>query len=175
MSKIYVDIKFTRALDQSFFAQIDSCFDRAGYFRGDFCKGFSARLREWADINWSERAGKVSQLIVLKCEYSYINKSADDTIWVEITCKREPLTLMLKSNYYFGYGAVFTKAEKAQVLRFEALCLDLHKVLEAEDTSAWTDFERAEGMEPWFHFSAKEWRPLGELPDDPDEHTYIWT
>jgi len=170
-SSIYVDIQFTRALDQSFFDQIDGCLGRVGYSRGEFCRGYDP-LRKWADVNWSERAAKINELYLLWCGYSYLNKPADDTIWVNLTCERAPL-LQLKTNYYFGQGAVFTKAEKVEMLRFEALCLDLHKALGAEDTSAWTDLERAEGMEPWFHFSAKEWRPLGELPDDPDEHTYI--
>jgi hypothetical protein len=72
--------------------------------------------------------------------------------------------LAINTSFDCGYYHSFTKAEKEDALRLEALSLDLHKTLNASDTAAWSDFHLAEGGEPWFRFSKKEWKPLGNLP-----------
>jgi hypothetical protein len=56
----------------------------------------------------------------------------------------------------------YTRDQIQSALRLEALSLDLHRSLHATETEALNEDDA--DAEPWFRFSAEEWRPLGELP-----------
>ena len=163
--RIFIHIEFSEKLDHVFFDKIDSCLERSGYLHGEFCQGYFDVDKKWRDISWGERTAKVSELFILKCEYLYSDKSSWNTLWVELPCKRIPLNLLeIGTSFDCGYHHSFTKVEKVDALRLEALALDLHKTLNASDTAAWSDILLAEGGEPWFRFSKEEWKTLGNLP-----------
>jgi hypothetical protein len=163
--RIFIHIEFSNALNDTFFGQLDRCFEHLGYLPGNYCQGFSNKDSKWVDVVWKNRAIAALELLTLKCEYLYSSKSDWDTIWVELPCKRSlPHLLVLNTSHDFGYNNSFTKYEKDQALRIEALALSLHKTLNANDTAAWSDYHLSEGGEPWFRFSKEEWKPLGELP-----------
>jgi hypothetical protein len=145
MSRISIYMEFSEALDEVFFTRLDNCFEHLGYSSGN-CEVHSGKDSGWIDVAWNERASNASKLPLLKCKYLYSSKSDWDTIWILIQCQTQPFHHMaINTSHDFGYNNSFTNDEKEQALRIEALSLELHKALNANDTAAWSDYHLSEG------------------------------